>query len=154
MNPCCRWHITCKIAESNGHIFVTCTAGSCDIDSALSGHNSCTLSNLVKGRNVEANRDVRVSQLCTRLPHSTLCIKTNSRKAAAQIIASIWRKWDIVNARPLPEGVERVWSEEIVNDSPLPGGVERVWIEHGDNSEVVWKKTGSPYYTSTSNSSA
>jgi hypothetical protein len=67
--------------------------------------------------------------------NNTPSIRTNLRKTAGPIIASIWRKWDIVNDRPLPEGVERVWSE------------------HGGKSEVIWKKTGSSYYTSTSNSS-
>jgi hypothetical protein len=77
-----------------------------------------------------------VSQLCTCFSHSTLCITSNSRKDAAPIMESIWRKWDIVRDRPLQEGVERVWSE------------------HGEKSEVVWKKTGIPYYITTSNLSA
>jgi hypothetical protein len=69
----------------------------------------------------------------SRMTHSR--IKTNSRKAAGTMLASIWRKWDIVNDRPLPEGVERIWRE------------------HDRKSEVVWKKNGSPYYASVSNSS-
>jgi hypothetical protein len=56
-------------------------------------------------------------------------MRTNSMKAAESIIASIWRKWDIANGRPLPEGVERFWRE------------------HDMKSEVVWKKSGKPYYT-------
>ena len=76
-----------------------------------------------------ANGDPPLSQPCTRLSHSTLFIGTNPTKAARLIIASICRKWDIVNDRPLPEGVERVFGE------------------YGRKSEVIWKKTGSPYYT-------
>jgi hypothetical protein len=137
MKLCCRWHIACEIGESDGHTLVACTAGSCDSGGAHRGHTYCTQYSLVEGIYVEANGDFPVSPLCMRLSHSTLCITTNSIKDAAQIIASIWRKWDIVNDRPLPEGVERVWSEH-----------------GGRKSEVVWKKTGRPYYTSTSNSSA
>jgi hypothetical protein len=36
---------------------------------------------------------------------------TKKKKAAAGIIESIWRKWDVENDRPLPDGVERVWNE-------------------------------------------
>jgi len=134
--PCCRWHIAGEIIKCNGHILVTGTGGSCDIGDALGRHNYCTKSNVVKVGNMEANGELPVSRSCTHLTHGALCMTTNSRKDAALIIESIWRKWDIVNDRPLPEGVERVFDT------------------HDEKSEVVWKKTGSPYYSSMSNSSA
>ena len=76
-----------------------------------------------------------VSQWSTWFPHSTLCIRANSTKAAAQIIESIWRKWDIVADRPLPEGVERIWNK------------------HSKKSDVVWKRGGISYYIPMSNPS-
>jgi hypothetical protein len=127
-----RWDIACEIVESNGHTLATCTSGSCDTGGTHCGH---TYSNHARESCVEANGIFSIPQSCTRLPYSTLCKRTNSRKDAAQIIESIWRKWDIVNDRPLPEGVERVW-------------------RRGSDSATVWKKTGSPYYASVSNSSA
>jgi hypothetical protein len=130
MNACYRWHIACEIDESHDHILVTCTPGSCDVCGALRRHNDRTKSSPVKGKYLGENGDVPVSQCCTRLSSSPRCKGTNPRKDAAQIIASIWRKWDIVNDRPLPEGVERVWRE------------------HEMKSEVVWKKPERPYYTS------
>ena len=75
-----------------------------------------------------SHNDVRASRVA-------LCTVINPKKATGPIIASIWRKWDIVNNCPLPDGVERVWSER---DS---------------KSEVVWKKTGNPYYIFVSKSS-
>ena len=63
----------------------------------------------------------------SRIAHSVQ--KLTQKKDAAQIIESIWREWDILNDRPLPEGVERVWS----------------W-SRGGLSQVVWKETRSPYY--------
>ena len=68
-----------------------------------------------------------------RIAHSIR--ELTEAQAAAGVIESIGRKWDIENDRPFPEGVERVWSEP------------------SKRSDVVWKKTGSPYYTSQSNSS-
>jgi hypothetical protein len=56
---------------------------------------------------------------------------TNSKQDAWRIIESIWRKWDIVNDCPLPEGVERVSG----------------YGQWGRESMVVWKKTGTQYYT-------
>jgi hypothetical protein len=136
MKPCSRWRVACEIVESDGHTLVACTAGRCAIDGAYRGHSYCKKSNLVKGIQVEVNGGFGVSQECTCLSHSTLCITTNSRKATASILESIWQKWDIVD------------------DGPLPEGVERVFPPYGHRSEVVWKKTREPYYTSTSNSSA
>jgi hypothetical protein len=103
-----RWRIAWEIVESNGHTLATCTSGICDIDDAHCGH---TYPNHARQSCVEANGDFPIPQSCTRLPHSTLCKGTNPRKAAGPIMESIWRKWDIVDDRPFPEGVERVWSK-------------------------------------------
>jgi hypothetical protein len=69
----------------------------------------------------------------SRIVHSVQ--RLTAEQAAEGVIESIGRKWDIENDRPFPEGVERVF------------------VPHGAMSEVVWKKTGSPYHTSVSNSS-
>jgi hypothetical protein len=62
--------------------------------------------------------------------------KLTEEKAAAGIIESIWRKWDIDNDRPLPDGVERVWNE-----------LNR-------KHDVVWSKSETLYYAPRSASSS
>ncbi|KIM20811.1 hypothetical protein M408DRAFT_30078 [Serendipita vermifera MAFF 305830] len=49
------------------------------------------------------------------------------RKDAANIIKSIWRKWDIMN------------------DSALPDGVERNWDKEKARSSLIWAKTRESY---------
>lgn len=50
-------------------------------------------------------------------------------QSAANLLRDIWRKWDYINDRPFPEGVERVYKRR----------------HNGDISVPVWKNTGSRY---------
>jgi hypothetical protein len=136
IKACYRWHIACGIVQCNGHTRAARTARGGGIGRATR-EQICSYSNNFKASIMDiymgANGSFAFSQWGTHLPHTRLRTRTNARKAAAQIIESIWRKWDIVNDRPFPEGVERVWPEG------------------GRKSEVVWSRNRRPYYSTIPN---
>lgn len=63
-------------------------------------------------------------------PVSEISYDFTHREDAENIVRCIWRKWDIAENCPLPEGVERAWGR----GSKL-----------SDPAKIIWIKTGEPY---------